>query len=186
MLIDPELGSYFFIGTLVTSLEHDLDVAEVTDRCGDCTRCIDACPTDAIDLERFVDSNRCISYLTIEHRGAIDASLSDRLAGNVFGCDICQEVCPWNAHAPAGHEAFRTRAGYTGRPVTDLITMTQTDFSTLFRSSAVKRAKRVGMIRNALLAADSIPVEAMESAETESDEGIRAALDSRERRSLRQ
>ncbi|MFA6956597.1 MAG: tRNA epoxyqueuosine(34) reductase QueG [Thermoanaerobaculia bacterium] len=186
MLIDPEIGSYFFIGTLVTSLEHDLDIAEVSDRCGDCTRCIDACPTDAIDRERFVDSNRCISYLTIEHRGAIDAPLSDRLAGNVFGCDICQEVCPWNAHAPGGHSAFRTRAGYSGRPVTDLITMTQADFSSLFRGSAIKRAKRAGMIRNALLAADSVSADALESSKGETDEGIRAALDSRERRSLRQ
>jgi epoxyqueuosine reductase len=186
MLIDPEIGSYFFIGTLVTSLEHDLDVAEVTDRCGDCTRCIDACPTAAIDPQRFVDSHRCISYLTIEHRGAIDASMSDRLAGNAFGCDICQEVCPWNAQAPEGHEAFRTRAGYTGRPVTDLITMTQADFSSLFRRSAVKRARRAGMIRNALLAAEAVSPEALESAASEPDEGIAAALESRRRRSLRQ
>jgi len=186
MLIDPEIGSYVFVGTLVTSLEHDLDVAEVTDRCGDCTRCIDACPTDAIDQERFVDSHRCISYLTIEHRGAIDASLSDRLAGNVFGCDICQEVCPWNAHAHEGHEPFRTRAGYSGRPITDLITMTQSDFSTLFGGSAIKRAKRAGMIRNALLAADRVSAGSLEAAKSETDPGIRAALDARERRSLRQ
>lgn len=184
MLIDPEIGSYFFIGTLVTSLEHDLEVTEVADRCGDCTRCIDACPTTAIDRQRFVDSHRCISYLTIEHKGAIEAPLADRLAGNVFGCDVCQEVCPWNAHAPEGHAAFRTRAGYTGRPVTDLLTMTQPDFSTLFRGSAVKRAKRKGMIRNALLAAEAVPADALESAVSEHDEGIRAALESRERRSL--
>lgn len=177
MLIDPEIGSYVFIGTLVTSLEHDLDVAEITDRCGDCTRCIDACPTEAIDLDRFVDSGRCISYLTIEHRGAIDPLLADRLAGNVFGCDICQEACPWNAHAPEGHGAFRTRAGYTGRPVTDLLTMSQAEFSTLFRRSAVKRAKRTGMIRNAILAADApLPADAIGAVSRQPDDGITAAL----------
>jgi epoxyqueuosine reductase len=180
MLIDPEIGSYFFIGTLVTSLEHDLDVAEVADRCGECTRCIDACPTDAIDLERYVDSHRCISYLTIEHRGAIDPSLAGRLAGNAFGCDICQEACPWNAHAPDGHEAFRTRAGYTGRPLTDLITMTQADFSTLFRGSAVKRAKRAGMARNAILACSELPDESTTALASEQDDGIRGALVARD------
>jgi epoxyqueuosine reductase len=179
MLIDPEIGSYFFIGTLVTSLEHDLDVAEVTDRCGDCTRC-------AIVPDRLVDSRRCISYLTIEHRGAIAPDLATNLAGNVFGCDICQEACPWNAHAPEGRDAFRTRAGYTGRPVTDLITMTQAAFSSLFRGSPVKRAKRAGMVRNAILAADALSAEELASAGSESDEGIRAASESRGRESLRQ
>jgi epoxyqueuosine reductase len=186
MLIEPEIGSYFFIGTLVTSLEHDLDVAEVTDRCGDCTRCIDACPTGAIDRERFVDSRRCISYLTIEHRGAIDPALSERLAGNVFGCDICQEACPWNAHAPEGHAAFRTRAGYSGRPVTDLLTMSQADFSALFRGSPVKRAKRAGMIRNAIAAADKLSGPLLDAARDETDDGVRAAIAAREARSGRQ
>ncbi|MCM2317202.1 MAG: tRNA epoxyqueuosine(34) reductase QueG [Thermoanaerobaculia bacterium] len=176
MLIDPELGSYFFIGTLVTSLDHDLDVTEITDRCGECTRCVDACPTGAILPDRFVDSRRCISYLTIEHRGAIDPALAARLAGNVFGCDICQEACPWNAHAPEGHSAFQTRSGYTGRPVTDLLTMSQAEFSTLFSRSAVKRAKRAGMIRNAILAAEDIPAAVIGRAGSETDEGIVAAL----------
>lgn len=176
MLIDPELGSYFFIGTLVTSLEHDLDDAEVTDRCGDCTRCVDACPTGAILPDRFVDSHRCISYLTIEHRGAIDPAIAGSLEGNVFGCDICQEACPWNAHAPEGHAAFRTRAGYTGRPITDLLTMPQEEFSTLFSRSAVKRAKRAGMVRNAILAAEDVPSEALERADSETNAGIVAAL----------
>lgn len=185
MLIDPEIGSYFFIGTLVTSLEHDLDAAEVSDRCGDCTRCIDACPTEAIRDDRSVDSRRCISYLTIEHRGAIAPELAGRLEGNAFGCDICQEACPWNAHAPDGHEAFRTRAGYTGRPVTDLVTMAQADFSALFRGSAIKRAKRAGMARNALLAARELPVDALDAARNDSDEGIRAALESRQQRDER-
>ena len=181
MLIDPEIGSYFFIGTLVTSLEHDLDVVEVTDRCGECTRCIDACPTAAIVPDRFVDSHRCISYLTIEHRGAIAPAIAENLGGNVFGCDICQEVCPWNAHAPDGHEAFRTRAGYSGRPITDLLTMSQREFSALFSHSAVKRAKRAGMIRNAVLAIETIPAAAAGIVDADDDEGIRAAVALRRR-----
>ncbi len=146
MLIDDELGSYLFIGTLLTSLENDLTAATVADRCGACTRCIDACPTDAILPNRTVISERCISYATIEHRGPLPADLT--LAGNVFGCDICQEVCPWNEAPAAGHEAFTPRESYRATPVSDLLRFTQSDFSTLFRRSAVKRAKLEGMRRN--------------------------------------
>jgi len=144
MLIDAEHGSYFFIGTLLTSLQNDLVAGEVADRCGACTRCIDACPTHAILSNRTVESELCISYATIEHRGPFDIET----AGNVFGCDICQEVCPWNAAPPDSHPAFAPRAEYRATPVTDLLKFTQTDFSSLFRKSAVKRAKLAGMKRN--------------------------------------
>ena len=145
MLIDVEIGSYFFIGTLLTSAENDVAAAEVADRCGACTRCVDACPTDAILPNRTVASERCISYATIEHRGALPRI---PLAGNAFGCDICQEVCPWNATPAAPHPAFVARDDYRATPVTDLLRFTQADFSTLFRHSAVKRAKLSGMQRN--------------------------------------
>jgi len=149
MLIDEKRGSYFFIGTLLTSLEHDLDPELVSDRCGRCTRCIDACPTDAILPDRTLASERCISYLNIEHRGEIEPTLASQLGTNLFGCDICQEVCPWN-HAPeVGHPAFDSREDYRNRPIHDLLEMTQDEFSTLFRKSAVKRAKLDGMKRNA-------------------------------------
>jgi epoxyqueuosine reductase len=153
MLIDEELGSYTFVGTLLTSLENDVIPAAVADRCGICTRCIDACPTDAILPNRTVASERCISYATIEHRGPLPPNLP--LAGNAFGCDICQEVCPWNHDPAAAHPAFAPRAEYRATPVTDLLRYEQSDFSALFRKSAIKRAKLAGMKRNveALVAA---------------------------------
>jgi epoxyqueuosine reductase len=146
MLIDEERGSYFFIGTLLTSLENDIASATVADRCGACTRCIDACPTDAILPNRTIASERCISYATIEHRGPLPENLT--LAGNVFGCDICQEVCPWNATPAMSHPDFVARAEYRSTPLTDLLRYEQSDFSRLFRRSAVKRAKLDGMKRN--------------------------------------
>lgn len=148
MLISDEIGSYFFIGTLLTELENDIASTLVTDRCGTCTRCLDACPTNAILPDRTLDSSRCISYATIEHRGPLDGDVAGHLAGNAFGCDICQEVCPWNGRAPAAHPAFAPRDAYRATPVADLLRFEQTDFSDFFRRSAVKRAKLAGMIRN--------------------------------------
>jgi len=145
MLIDERIGSYTFIGTLLTSLENDIEADAVADRCGTCTRCIDACPTDAILPNRTVASGHCISYATIEHRGALPEI---ELAGNAFGCDICQEVCPWNHEAAAPHPSFAAREEYRATPITDLLRYEQADFSRLFRRSAVKRAKLAGMQRN--------------------------------------
>jgi epoxyqueuosine reductase len=147
MLIDEEHGSYTFIGTLLTSLENDIAAHEVADRCGTCTRCLDACPTEAILADRTVDSHRCISYTTIEHRGAFAGPVPE-LAGNAFGCDICQEVCPWNERPAEAHPAFRPREAYRATPVTDLLRYAQVDFSRLFTKSAIKRAKLEGMKRN--------------------------------------
>jgi epoxyqueuosine reductase len=145
MLIEEEIGSYVFIGTLLTSIENDIGGATVADRCGACTRCIDACPTSAILPNRTIASEHCISYATIEHRGVLP---DIDLAGNVFGCDICQEVCPWNAHPTEGHPAFAPRDTYRATPLTDLLRYEQSDFSRLFRNSAIKRAKLAGMQRN--------------------------------------
>ncbi|HEX7708757.1 MAG TPA: tRNA epoxyqueuosine(34) reductase QueG [Thermoanaerobaculia bacterium] len=149
MLIHEEDGSYFFIGTLLTSLENDIDATLVSDRCGTCTRCLDACPTDAILPDRTIDSALCISHATIEQRGPLDEAVAERLTGNAFGCDICQEVCPWNRRPPETHPAFSPRDEYRATPLTDLLRFSQADFSTLFRRSAVKRAKLAGMVRNA-------------------------------------
>jgi epoxyqueuosine reductase len=148
MLITEEHGSYFFIGTLVTSLENDIAAHEVADRCGTCTRCIDACPTKAILPNRTVASEDCISYGTIEHRGALPDAMRDHLAGNAFGCDICQEVCPWNSAPPESHPAFEPREHYGATPIADLLRFSQAEFSTLFAKSAIKRAKLDGMKRN--------------------------------------
>jgi epoxyqueuosine reductase len=148
MLIDEQDGSYFFIGTLLTALENDIESTLVTDRCGTCTRCLDACPTNAILPDRTIDSAHCISYATIEHRGPLDPHIAGHLTGNTFGCDICQEVCPWNRRAPTSHPAFAARDEYGATPVTDLLRFRQPEFSTLFRGSAIKRAKLAGMQRN--------------------------------------
>jgi epoxyqueuosine reductase len=148
MLIHEQDGSYFFIGTLLTALENDIGAATVADRCGACTRCLDACPTNAILPDRTLDSSRCISYATIEHRGPLDEHVAAHLAGNAFGCDICQEVCPWNRAPSGAHPAFAARDEYRATPVTDLLRFTQSEFSTLFRRSAIKRAKLAGMQRN--------------------------------------
>lgn len=147
MLINEQLGSYTFIGTLLTSLENDIEPASVADRCGTCTRCIEACPTAAILPNRTVASEQCISYATIEHRGPLPPALP--LAGYAFGCDICQEVCPWNGEPAPAHPAFAPRDEYRRTPVTDLLRLAQADFSALFRKSAIKRAKLDGMRRNA-------------------------------------
>ena len=116
----------------------------MADRCGACTRCLDACPTNAILPDRTLDSARCISHATIEARGPLEVPV----ASNAFGCDICQEVCPWNRAPLLPHPAFAPRDEYRATPVTDLLRFTQTDFSTLFRKSAIKRARLTGMQRN--------------------------------------
>ena len=147
MLINEQIGSWTFIGTLLTSLENDIAAEAVADRCGTCTRCIDACPTQAILPNRTVASEQCISYATIEHRGPLPHNLP--LAGYAFGCDICQEVCPWNSEPAPAHPAFAARDEYRATPVYDLLRFAQSDFSALFRRSAIKRAKLEGMRRNA-------------------------------------
>lgn len=152
MLIDERTGSYFFLGTLLTSLKNDIHAAQVADRCGTCTRCLDACPTSAILPNRTVASEHCISYATIEHRG--DLPPID-LAGNAFGCDICQEVCPWNEQPADAHPAFAPREEYRATPLSDLLRFEQADFSKLFRNSAIKRAKLAGMKRNVAALTDS-------------------------------
>ena len=145
MLIHEHDGSYFFIGTLLTALQNDLSAATVADRCGTCTNCLDACPTNAILPDRTLDSARCISHATIESRDP----LGDLpVASNAFGCDICQEVCPWNCAPASPHPAFTPRDSYRATPVTDLLRFSQAEFSALFRKSAIKRAKLAGMQRN--------------------------------------
>jgi len=145
MLINEQIGSYTFIGTLLTSLENDIAADTVADRCGTCTRCLDACPTNAILPNRTIASEHCISYATIEHRGDLPGI---PLASNAFGCDICQEVCPWNKEPALPHPAFAPRDEYRATPITDLLCYEQADFSALFTKSAIKRAKLAGMQRN--------------------------------------
>ncbi len=152
-LINRSLGSYFFIGELIvdTSLTYD---SPAEDFCGSCTRCIDACPTDAIYRPYAVDSNRCISYWTIEHRGDdVPVSLRSGFENWIFGCDICQEVCPWNKFKkPSGEERYAPRPGVTD---TELVAWEEIDleeFRRRFRRSPVRRSKFDGFKRNVRIA----------------------------------
>ena len=152
-IINQQKGSWLFLGVILTSLELQFDLP-APDRCGTCTRCIDACPTDAI-LEPYVlDSNRCISYLTIEKRGAIeDENLRQGMGRHIFGCDICQDVCPWNRKAPTSSaEEFHPRHGLVNPDLTWIANMSEEEFHQTFRVSPIRRARRAGLRRNALIA----------------------------------
>ncbi len=149
MLINTRRGSYFLLGELLLNLPLPPD-APAEGGCGTCTRCLDACPTGAIVRPFEVDSRRCISYLTIELKGAIPEELAGSLGSRIFGCDICQEVCPFNGRRsqPTDEPAFQPRAATAASRMTDLLSMTEEEFRERFRGSPVKRAKRRGLLRN--------------------------------------
>jgi epoxyqueuosine reductase len=160
MLLHPELGSFFFIGTVLTTADLDAD-APLPERCGSCTRCLDACPTEAFVGPYVLDARRCIAYLTIEHRGPIPADLRSGVGTWTFGCDVCQDVCPWNRRAPAtGEEAFGSRRNL---PLTEMLALGAAAYLGGFRGSPLKRARREGLARNAAVAlgnrggADDVP-----------------------------
>ena len=151
-LINQQIGSWLFLGVIVTSLELTPDVP-APDRCGTCTRCIDACPTGALIRPYELDSNTCISYLTIEKRGEISDELREGMGQQVFGCDICQDVCPWNRKAPAtAQREFQPREGLVNPALAWLAEISEEEFREKFRGSPVKRTKRSGIRRNALIA----------------------------------
>jgi epoxyqueuosine reductase len=155
MLINPKRGSFFFLGALFLDLELEPDTPFETDRCGSCTRCLDACPTGAFVEPRVMDATRCISYLTIEHRGDIDEKLQPLMGDLIYGCDICQDVCPWNhkfASEPSDPDLDPRPENVSPDPE-ELIRLTDEGFRERFRGSPVKRAKRAGLARNALIAA---------------------------------
>ena len=155
-LIHPKLGSWNFLAVLVTSLELPAEQAPlaVPDRCGSCRRCIEACPTQALDEPYRMDARRCISYLTIEHRGAIEEDLLAGMGRQVFGCDICQDVCPWNRKAPIGaKDAEMTPREELINPGLEwLAELAQDDFERLFNGSPVRRAGFWGLRRNVAIA----------------------------------
>ena len=155
MLINPRLGSFFFIGALLLDLDLEPDAPFEAEHCGRCTRCLDACPTDALVEPGVLDARRCISYLTIELRGAVPEGLRAPIGGLVYGCDICQDVCPFNVKfaQKLGEPAFAPRAVLAGRDARtlarEILGMTPEKFSRGFKGSPMKRAKLRGLKRNA-------------------------------------
>jgi epoxyqueuosine reductase len=151
-LLHPEHGSWFFLGELVIDLELTPD-APLADLCGTCSACLDACPTGALPEPYRLDATRCISYLTIEARGPIPADLREATGRHVFGCDICQDVCPWNnrrrRHA---QPSFEAREGLWAPDLAELAVMDAATFAARFRHNPVKRAKRRGLLRNVAVA----------------------------------
>ncbi len=149
ILIHPKAGSYFFISELILDLELEPD-NPIRDYCGTCRRCIEACPTGAISPQGYLlDGSKCISYLTIELREAIPEEFKGKMENRVFGCDICQEVCPWNRFAkPHDEPAFEPPPGLMEMTRRDWEEITEEVFKTVFKKSAVKRTKYEGLLRN--------------------------------------
>jgi epoxyqueuosine reductase len=147
-VINPERGSWIFLSEIICSLPLEID-APSFDQCGTCTLCIDACPTRAIVAPGVLDSTRCISYLTIELKGDIPATLAPSIGNHVYGCDVCQEVCPWNA-APAvsGDPAWQPRAAWDGAGLQELSSRSDETLRAAMRGSAIRRTKVAGLRRN--------------------------------------
>ena len=150
-LITRERGSWVFLGELLLNLELEYDTEQVEDHCGSCTLCLEACPTDAIVDPYVVDSNRCISYATIELRAPeIPDQVASNMEGWLYGCDICQDVCPWNRfEQPTTEARFEPREGSVNASLSNILNLTPETYSERFRRSAIKRAKLIGLQRNA-------------------------------------
>ncbi|RYE30328.1 MAG: tRNA epoxyqueuosine(34) reductase QueG, partial [Sphingobacteriales bacterium] len=148
-LINKQTGSFFFLAELIVDIELEYDIEPTADHCGTCTRCIDACPTDAIVGPYIVNGSRCISYLTIELKNEIPTEFKDKMDGWMFGCDICQDVCPWNRFSVLHNEpAFKPHEELLGLTGNDWKDITEDIFQKVFQKSAVKRTKYTGLKRN--------------------------------------
>jgi len=156
MLINERLGTWFFLAEILTTLNLPPD-SPARDRCGTCTRCIDACPTGAITAAHRLDARRCISYLTIELKGAIPAEFRSLIGDRIFGCDDCLEACPWNRFAQVAQEsAFSARKSTIGYSLRDYLRLNDVEFKNMFRASPIKRIKRRGFLRNVCVALGNI------------------------------
>jgi epoxyqueuosine reductase len=182
-LINSQIGSFFFIGTLLVDLELEVDAPFESDRCGTCTRCLDSCPTNALVEPRVLDATRCISYLTIENRGPIPEEFRAKIGELIYGCDICQQVCPWNVSfsREIREAALRPREMFASKESRELareiLKMTDETYRENFSGSAMKRAKRRGLARNAAVVLGNIgderDVPALVRATNDSDSVVR-------------
>ena len=154
MLVNERFGSWFFLASLLSTEELVCDVPQVVDRCGSCRACLDACPAGALIGPRHLDARRCISYLTIELRGEIPSELRAACGNRLFGCDVCQEACPWNRGTPTSSEpAFQPNTGMNPVEASELLALDEEVFRRRFQRTPLWRAKREGILRNASLAA---------------------------------
>ena len=139
-LINPQLGSWLFLGEILTNADLEPDVP-ATDQCGTCTRCLDACPTGAITAPYELDARRCLSYLTIETRGGLAGEMRERIGAEIYGCDICQDVCPWNRRAATSDDpAWQPRAALASATILDLCRLSDAAWRALLKGSAMRRA----------------------------------------------
>lgn len=164
-LITREYGSWVFLGELLLDLELEYDAGPAEDHCGSCTLCLEACPTRAITEAYVVDSTRCISYATIELRAErLPEEVAQKLDGWLYGCDVCQDVCPWNRfEQPTLEPRFEPRAGLVNAPLSEILALTPETYAERFRKSAIKRAKLAGLQRNARALAEQAPKETEEA-----------------------
>ncbi len=152
MQIHRHLGTWFFLADILTTLDLPADTP-AKDMCGKCTRCIDACPTQAITAPRRMDARRCISYLTIESKGSIPLEFRRAIGDRIYGCDACLDACPWNRHAQESREAtFQARETVFSKSLRDFLALTEDEFRALFAKSPIKRIKRPAFLRNVCVA----------------------------------
>lgn len=180
LLLSIEAGSYFFLAALLTDLELDYDAAHDADHCGTCRACLDACPTDAFVAPYVLDARRCISYLTIESRQSIPHELREGMGDWLFGCDVCQDVCPWNRHAPIVDEpTLQPSGGETTLELVSLFEFDDESFRRRFRNTPLWRPKRRGILRNAAIVLGNRPtplaVEALIRGLNDSESLVRGA-----------
>ena len=177
-LINPTLGSFFFIGALFTDADLQPDAPFEADRCGNCTRCLDACPTDAFVAPRTLDATRCIAYLTIELKGEIPLEFRSAIGELLYGCDICQDVCPWNVKfaRDATEPALQPRAESINPDAAELLALTENEWRARFGTSAMTRAKRRGLARTAAVVLgnrrDPATIPALEAAARNDPEAV--------------
>jgi epoxyqueuosine reductase len=180
MLLNKKLGSYFFLGALLVNVSLQFDPPHDAAHCGTCTACLDACPTNAFVAPGQMDARRCISYLTIELRGPVTPELRPLMGDWLFGCDVCQEVCPWNRKAPAATEpALQPRPDLECLDPLELLALSEDDFRERFRGTALTRPRRSGLLRNAALVlgnrGDPAALPALERAAADADPLVRDA-----------